>query len=51
MSAPQSAKVREREHAIQLDVNDPLKGFRKEFLIPTKAQLESCMSLLPLEPA
>ncbi|CAD6566418.1 MAG: Kynureninase (L-kynurenine hydrolase) [Alectoria sarmentosa] len=41
MSAPQSAKVREREHAIQLDVNDPLKGFRKEFLIPTKAQLES----------
>ena len=36
MSAPQSVTAKGREHAIQLDANDPLKSFRKEFLIPTK---------------
>ena len=36
MSAPQFAKVDGREHATQLDINDPLKSFRKEFLIPPK---------------
>lgn len=51
MSATQPAKAREREHAFHLDVDDPLKNFRKEFLIPTKLQLRSGMSLLPLEPA
>ena len=36
MSALQSAKANGREHATQLDANDPLKSFRKEFLLPTK---------------
>ena len=36
MSAPQSAKVNGREHAIQQDADDPLRDFRKEFLIPNK---------------
>ena len=51
MSTTQPAKARQREYALQLDVDDPLKNFRKEFLIPTKLQLRSGMSLLPLEPA
>ena len=38
MSAPQSAKINGREHAIQRDANDPLRDFRKEFLIPNKLQ-------------
>ena len=36
MSAPQLARVDGRKHATQLDINDPLKKFRKEFLIPPK---------------
>ena len=37
MSASQIAKVDGRENAAQLDANDPLKSFRKEFLIPPRA--------------
>ena len=36
MSALQFAKVDGRKHATQLDINDPLKSFRKEFLIPPR---------------
>lgn len=35
MSTP-CANVNGREHATQLDANDPLKNFRKEFLIPPR---------------
>lgn len=33
--------VDSREHAVTLDAQDPLSNIRKEFLIPTKAQLKS----------
>ena len=46
MSAPHSAKANGREHAVQLDANDPLKSFRNEFLIPTN--IKSGISLPPL---
>ena len=36
MSTLQSAILNGREHAIQQDVNDPLRDFRQEFLIPNK---------------
>lgn len=49
MSALQSAELNGREYATQLDNDDPLKSFRKEFLIPTK--IGSGMSLPILKPA
>jgi hypothetical protein len=33
--------VDSREHAITLDAQDPLSHIRKEFKIPTKAQLKA----------
>ena len=49
MSALQLAKVDGREHyATQLDTNDPLKSFRKEFLIPSR--IGSSMDLPLLNP-
>ena len=49
MSVPHLEEVIGREHAMQLDAKDPLKSFRKEFLIPTKTG--SSMSLPYIDPA
>lgn len=49
MSALQSINANGREYAIELDANDPLKSFRKEFLIPIKNK--SGMSLSSFRPA
>lgn len=43
MSSPdgQSQHVYSREYAVALDASDPLDDIRKEYLIPSKAQLRA----------